>query len=291
MATYNNSYEILRDVREALHEYSSDYTQGVEEDGAFSNHYLMRKINNAQRYVYQILFTRIPDQFLTTGTATFSGSSYTLPWNFAKLHELRDENGFKVYHIRAKDSKYVGETGSDSYYYQVGNTYKLDRDNVSKDYIIQYYTKPRDLHTGRITASGSLNITLDSDAKKIDDYYNGMVIENVNSDWVDTISDYTSARVATIIQTSLQIDDDYGLVPEIPEPFHFLIPLKAVLDIRMEHPLALTNVGPNEIGTFGELIMFTLAAFGDNDEDIGYNDIFNDFNDGVVYTHKIIEVN
>ena len=287
MATYRNSYEMLMDVREALLEYSEDITQGVEEGGAFSNHYIMRKINESVKDLYHILIPRIPEQFLVSTTATFSGSSYTLPWNYGKIYELRDENGLKVDHIKVKDSKYVSETGTDSYYYQLGSALKLDKTGVNKDYTIRYFKRPRDIHAGRITASGSLTITLDADngAKKIADYYNGMVIENISSDWTDTISDYTAARVATITQTSLNIDDDYGLVPEIPEPFHFLIPLRATLNIRMEHPVALTNVSPLEWANYNELLMHTIEAFGDNDEDVPFSEIFDDFSDQILYDY------
>lgn len=271
----------------AIGEYSEDMVQGVEEGGAFTNYYIMGKMNDATRHVFHILKPRIPDQFLTSATLAFTSSVATLPWNFGNIHQLRDENGYKVGHKKARQRRLTTVTGNDSYYYQQGNTYILDRDNVTKNYTLQYYTKPRELDIGRITASGSLTITLDGTAKQIDDYYNGMEIRDVNSDWTDTVSDYTSARVATITSQSLNIDDNYGFVPEIPEPFHFLIPLKAIIDIRLEHPLVFTNVSPLELTNFNDMVMHTLAAFGDNDEDIPLADIINDYTGYRYYTRFI----
>lgn len=277
MSTYLNAYEILKQVRLAMHEYSEDLTQGVESDEAFNNDYLMQKINNAQRYVYNILIQKVPDWFITSTTADFSSSSYTLPWDFGKIHELRDENGQTVHHLKAKQSKLVDQTGDDSYYYQQGNALKLDKSGVTKNYTLWYYTKPREIHSGRITASGSSTITLDSSAKKVADYYNNMTIENVSSDWVDTVDDYTAARVATISETDLEIDDDYGFVSELPEPFHFLIPLKALLDIKLEHPLSKGMTNQVELAIFNDQLWATMTAFADMNEDISISEIFNDY--------------
>ena len=82
-----------------------------------------------------------------------------------------------------------------------------------------------------------MSITLASTAKKIADYYNGMKIENVTDDWVDTISDYTEDRVATITETGAA-SKYYGIVSDLPEMFHDLIAPKAVLYIKAESPLS-----------------------------------------------------
>jgi hypothetical protein len=285
--TYLNAYEILKQVRLGLDEYSEDLAQGVETDSAYSNEYLMQKINDAQRYIYHILFRRDPDRFLTSETASFSGSVYTLPWNYGKIHELRDENGIRVAHIKARQSKVVNQAGNDGLYYHKGNTLVLDKTGVTKDYTIWFYTKPRDIDQGRITASGSLSITLDTSAKKIADYYNGMTIENISSDWIDTIDDYTAARVATISETSLNIDDVYGIVPEVAEPFHFLIPMKSIIDIQMSHPLSMKNTSGNEMQNFNNQLIEVMSTFGYDTEDIHYSDMFNDF---LPYSSSMISV-
>jgi len=278
MATYYNAYEMLSQVRRGLAEFSADLAQGVELDNAFTNEYLMQKINDAQRYIYNKVFKAKPEWFLTSATATFSGSAYTLPWDYGMINELQDDHGNKVFRIvaRQKTPTASSYTGSENYYYQKGNVLYLDKDSVSASYTVWYYTKPRDIDTGRVTATGSLTITLDSSAKKIADYYNGMTVENIHSDWTDTIDDYTAARVATISE-SANLDDVYGLVSELQEPFHYLIPKKALIDIKSEHPLIKDRVNATEVKLLEDYINETLSVFGARSEDITIEDIFNDF--------------
>jgi hypothetical protein len=275
--TYLNAYNILEVVRMELDEWDVDITQGIDTATAFSNTYVMQKINDSQRYIYHRYFKLRPEQFIKSATLTFSGSSAVLPWDFGMIHELKDENDTKVFRIEAKQKTRSTSTGSDSYYYQQGNSLKLDKTGVSKNYTLWFYSKPRELDQGRITASGALSITLDSSAKKVDDYYNDMTIENVTADWIDTIDDYTSGRVATISETSLNIDDIYGMVSELPEPLHFLIPLRAVLDIKLRHPLVKEKATTAELAAFEEQFNLALAVFGHSSEDITISDIFTDY--------------
>lgn len=278
MATYLNAYEILSQVRLGLHEFSEDLAQGTDTDYAFDNEYLMQKINDAQRYVFSRVFKAKPEWFLTSATATFSGSAYTLPWDYGMIHELQDDHGNKVFRIAARQKTPTASSysGSESYYYQKGNVLYLDKDGVNASYTMWYYTKPRDIDTGRVTATGSLTMTLDTSAKKIADYYNGMTVENTHSDWTDTIDDYTAARVATISE-SANIDDVYGIVSELPEPFHFLIPKKALIDVKSEHPLTKDRVNQFEVKMFEDYFNETLSVFGARSEDINLEDLFDDF--------------
>ena len=277
MSTYLNGFEILRQVRMAIDEYDDDIAQGIDTGTAIPNDYIMQKVNDAQRYIYNRLFKTMPDEFLTSDTLTFSGSEASLPWDYGAMHELRDENGYKVYRIKMNQTVSTNQTGSDSYYYQKGRTLVLDKSGVGKDYTIQYYTKPRDMDQGRITATGTLTITLDSSAKKVVDYYNNIQIENSynSSDYVDTITDYTADRVATVTE-SAKIDDTYGTVSELPEYFHFLIPLKAIIDICAGHPLSKKVVAAVDIALFSEQFTEAIISYGGNN-DIPLDEILCDY--------------
>jgi len=276
--TYMNAYEMLKQVRLAMHVYDEGITQGTDTDLAFNNDYLMRKINNAQRYVYDKLFNLRKELFLDIVTATFSGSVYTLPWNFGRLQELRDENGNKVARIVSNQRSKVNSDGTKGYYYQKGNTYVLDNSGINTAYEMSYYTKPREIDQGRVTATGTNNITLDTSAKKIDDYYNNMMMENINSDWVEEISDYTSDRLTSVTSTT-KLQDVYGIVSELPEALHFLIPIKAVIDVKIEHPLSKMPIGPADLATFDMQLNSAIDVFGHASDDIPINEILNDFTD------------
>jgi len=278
MGTYLNAYEILKQVRMELDEYDVDITQGVDTATAFNNEYLMQKINDAQRHIYHRYFRLRPERFSTTATLSFSNSSATLPWDFGVVQEVRDENDEKVFRIDQRQKTRSTITGDDSYYYQANNnTFKLDRTGVTKDYTLYYYTKPRELDQGRVTGTGTLTMTLDSSSKKVADYYNNMTVENVTNDWIDTVSDYTDARIATITSQTVNIDDIYGMVSELPEPLHFLIPMRAVLDIKMRHPLVKEKATKAELMAFEDQFNLALSVFGDNPEDITISDIFTDY--------------
>lgn len=276
MSTYLNAYEILKQVRMAINEYDDDIAQGIDTGTAIPNEYIMQKINNAQRYVYNRLFRKMPDEFITSATLSFSNSEVALPWDYGAMREIRDEDGHKVHRIKISQSTPSSQTGNDSYYYQKARTLVLDKAGVSKNYTIQYYIKPREMDQGRITATGSLTITLDSNAKKVADYYNGMIIENTHSDYVDTITDYTAARVATVTE-SANLDDTYGIVSELPEYFHFLIPLKATLDIKAEHPLVKEKASAADFTLFGDQFTEALTAYGIVSDDITIDEVLCDY--------------
>jgi len=275
MSTYENCYEILGDVRKGLNEYSAGLLQGTDTSGPHSNEYLVKQINKAQRYVYGILLRRIAEEFLQETNLTGVSSVYTLPWDFGRLLYFKDENGNQVFSVNPKRLKLVNETGSDRLYYRKGNTLVLDKDGVTETYTLLYYRKPRDLTQGKAAAGGGATITLADTAKLIADYYNGMTIENITQDWVDTMDDYTAARVATISETAAQ-DDYYGIVSDIPEMFHHLIAPKAAHFVKLESPVAQEKVTDRDLKEWYGLLIEALQAFaGSDDEDV--EDLFCDF--------------
>jgi hypothetical protein len=264
---------MVESVRRSANEFSDELVQGTE-DGAFTNEEILEKINNAQRYIYNLIMKRTPEQFLESTDITGVASVYTLPADFGRLVQFRDENGRQVYSLKVKQLKLEASTGNDSYYYKKGNTLVLDKDDITETYKLWYYRKTRNITYGKATAGSALSITLASNASKIVDYYNDMIIENITQDWFDTIDDYSTARVATITETAA-LNDYYGIISDIPEPFHFLIPMKATIDLKASSPLAMDKTDKTEVFLFQEQLDQTLAAFAPIvEDDVSIEDIF-----------------
>lgn len=278
MSTYENCYEILSQLRQGINEYSTGLLQGTDTSGAHQNSYLVKKINEAVRFIYGILLRRIPEVFFETIPIVGSNSVFSLPWDFGRLLLFKDENGNKVFPFDPKNGKLVNETGSDRLYYRKGQTLVLDKDGVSKTYTLLYYRKPRDLDQGKSSAGGAQSITLATTAKAIADYYNGMVIENITDANVDTISDYTAARVATITGTGAA-EKYYGIVSDIPEPFHHLIAPKAIHLVKLESPVIQEKVTQLSLNEWDNQLSMDISAYAGSD-DIDYEDLFADYDEG-----------
>lgn len=238
MSTYINAHQILGEVREGLGEYSESFLTAAETMMKHRNSNLLRHINRSQDFLYALIAKRMPGQFVTSEQVTGVNSVFTLPANFGKLVLFRDEKGRKVHRIGEDDRRTTEQTGSDSQYYQRGNTFVLDKSGVTKTYELIYTWKPRPIHAGVASAGGLASMTLDANyASKVVDQYNGMVVENITQDWVDTVTDYSTARVATIAETAAS-KDIYGLVSELPEWCHSLIAPKALLIAKASSPIA-----------------------------------------------------
>ena len=278
MATYDNAYEMVDEVRHSLNEHSEALVQG-QAKGTHSNNQILKAINKAQLLIHAFLFKRDNGLFLTDADLTGVNSVYTLPSNFAKLALFRDETGRKVFPIVPSQTKRTAATGSDRLYLRKGNTLVLDKAGVTETYKLWYYTKPRDIHLGRLDAGAAQSMTLDDRfGKAIDDYYNGMMIEIMTgTKFIDTITDYTgSSRVAVVAGTGVK-GSFYGLVSELPQPFHSLIPLKAAIHIKATSPVAQEKPTQVEINEFGDLLQATVANYVTDAEDIDYEEIFADF--------------
>lgn len=279
MSTYKNAYQILTDVRLGLDEYSSGYLQGTDTTGHYSNEYLTKKINEAVRYLYAILFKRVPHEFLEETSLTGVNSVFTLPADFGKLIYFKDDNGYRVYPIGVSQFKTRDSDGSDRHYYRKSNTLVLDKTGVTSTYTLYYQRKCRDVHMGQASAGAATSMTLSSTyAPKVADYYNGMTVENITKDWVDTIDDYSAARVATISETAAA-SDWYGIVPDIPEPFHELIAPKTILAVRNEFPKVKRKPTRNDLNEFAEQLAFALNAFASADGDTPIDELFANYDD------------
>jgi hypothetical protein len=260
MGTYLNAYEIASQVRYGINEHSDAFMQATDTSGAFSNSEILRKINDAQRYIWNILLSSCPDIFLTSTSVTAVSSVLTLPADVFKIKSIEDASNIPLYPIDSI-SKNVGFLTSGYYqYYQKGSTLVIDVENINDTFTFWYYSRCRDLDFGMSSAGGALSLTLATSARRVADYYNGMSIENVTDDWIDTISDYSAARVATIAVQTGAASKYYGLVSELPEVFHFLIPERALLLLK-QNPKSPEKVTPADVAIANDNLSSALRAY------------------------------
>jgi len=263
MATYLNGYTLLEKLWIQLVGYNSNissYVNGTDTTGPYSNDQIMDGINAAQRFLYNALFTRIPYEFEEEIELTGVSSVYTLPADFGQLRLFRDSDGNQIHPIATNQRRKTSGSGNANLYYRKGSTLVIDKASVTEVCKLFYYRKCRDIHQGIASAGGSASITFATTAKKIVDYYNGLTLENITKDWVDTVDDYAVTRIATISETAAS-DDYYGTVSDIPESFHFLMIPRAVFEITGNYPIAKEKPGVVGVELFNQQFISTLRAY------------------------------
>lgn len=272
MSTTRNCLEILKEVREGIGEYSDSLALG-DEVGAYRNEYLIRLVNRAIRQLHALIAKRQPGLFTRDATLTGVDSVFTLPPNYGKMVLFRDFDGRQVFEIKAVQRRMTSETGYTNEYYQSGNTLIVNRPGIVGPYTLIYEALPRDIHQGKASAGGALSMTLDRAwAPKTASYYVGMTVENITQDWVDVITAYTTARVATIAQTAAA-NDFYAIAPDLPEWSHILIGPMAIIaakssEISKEKP---TKAEKDE---FAEMLINTFRQFCTPNADESVEDMF-----------------
>lgn len=283
MATYLNAYTLLEKLWIQLDGYSSNitsYVQGVDTTGPYSNPQIMDGINAAQRFLYSTLFTRIPYEFEEETDIVGVASVYTLPADFGQLRFFKDSDGHQIYPIGTDQRRTTSAAGTDQLYYRKGNTLIRDKAATTETCTLTYYRKCRDMEQGRASAGAALSITLaTATAKKIADYYNGLTLENITQDWVDTIDDYTAGRVATISETAVA-NDYYGTVSDLPEPFHFLLIPRAVFEITGNYPIVKEKPVISGIEFWNQQFLATLRAYAGPTLDTYPEDIWTSYGSG-----------
>ncbi len=282
MSTYLNGYALLEKLWIQLVGYNSNiatYLTGADTTGPYSNAQIMDGINAAQRYIYSILLRRIPYEFEEEIALTGVASVYTLPANFGTLRFFKDSKGLQIHPIKPNQRRIASSSGTDQLYYRKGNTLVLDKAGITEVCTLLYYRKCRDIEQGKASAGGALSITLATTAKKLVDYYNGLTLENITKDWVDTIDDYATTRVATISETAAA-DDYYGTVSDIPEPFHFLMIPRAVFEITGNYPVSKEKPETPGIDLFNQQLIETLRAYAGEALDTHVEDIWCNYGGG-----------
>jgi len=263
MPTYLNGYTLLEKLWIQLVGYSSniaDYITADDTSGPYSNAQIMDGINAAQRYLYSILLGRIPYEFEEEVELTGVSSVYTLPADFGELRYFKDSDGYQIHPIGPDGRRTTSGTGSDQHYYRKGNTLVIDKASVTEVCTLIYYRKCREVEQGKASAGAATSITFATTAKLIADYYNGLTLENITQDWVDTIDDYAVTRVATISETAAA-NDYYGTVSDLPEPFHFLLIPRAVFEITGNYPIVKEKPNVSGVTFFDQQLLATLRAY------------------------------
>lgn len=273
MSFKNNAYDLIAEVRKGINEYSTAYVQGTDTSGAFDNADILKKINDAQTFLYNMVIKRDPHSFLTSTTLTGSSSVYALPTDFYRLRRLEDSYGRRIRPIDLDTKRRTNETGSKYRYYLKGSNIIIDYDGMSDSLTLWYYTHLRALTSGVTSAGGALSATLATTARPIVDYYNGIQIENITDAFLDTISDYTAARVATVAGT-WAVSKYYGTVPEIPEGIQHLIGPKAILLMKDSHK-SLATPSKSEMLNFETLMTEAFTSlYGSLDSDQLISELF-----------------
>lgn len=270
---HHNCYAMLEEIRTDLNEYSTALMQ-ASETGVYDNSDIVRKINQSQRYIWNMLFQRFPELFYTSSSVSGSSGSYTIPSDLYKLSHIINSDGDKIYPISIKTKHLSNSSGQANQYYRYGNT--IVRDDGSSGALTFYYWKTvKELTQGMSSAGAATSLTLATTAKPSADYYNGIKIENITDGWDDTITDYTAGRVATITNTGAA-SKYYGTVSELPEPFHHLISRRAMIMLKNNVVSPQDNKIP-EVSDFKEDLVETLRSYAGSISDISLDEIFYSF--------------
>jgi hypothetical protein len=274
---YRNAYAILGEVRRGLGEYSTAYVQGTDTTGHFDNSDIMQKINDAQRFLWDILFVRFPELFLTSTSLTAVSSVLTLPSDLHLIKRFENSDKRKIDPISVNLKHLANYQGSKYAYYRKGNTLVIDEDSNADTFTLWYFKGVRELDQGLSTAGGALSLTLATTARTTADYYNGMQIENVTDAWVDTISDYSAARVCTLAAQTGASSKYYGLISELPESFHRLIGMKALIFMK-DDPKSPEKPTKTDLMNFQDALVEALRSYaGTNEGDRTMESVFLDF--------------
>lgn len=281
---HENAYKFISDVRQGLNEYSTALWAGTDTSGKFSNNYIIEKLNAAQARMYALIMkSEVRAIFYESASVSVSSSAITLPWDYGKILQLEDADGYKVFPSSAKITPITGEEGNENLYYRDGNTLVLNKSGVSATYTLKYFKKPRKMTYGIAAASSGLN-TLVMAATDItmlrNDYYNGLIVDNYTQGNYGSISDFVaSTRVATTDSsiTWVASTDYYGTVPDMPEEFHHLIAPLAVIIIKAEHPAAQERPNQVEVNLWASMFAEVMSAFSNQPDDIPIEWIFTDF--------------
>ena len=270
----HNCYELVAEVRRAIKDHSTAKLQGTDTSGPFSNEIVIKYINDAQKFLFDILFARQRHLFLTSTTITGASSVYTLPADFFKLRLFETSDRVQIHPIPVTQRHLNDDDGSKYLYYRYGKSLRVDKDSLGDVNTLWYYTRPRQITMGKVQTGGALSMTLATTARKEADYYNGMTIEDITADFSAEISDYSAARVATVAQTA-GTADFYGIVSELPEELHHLIGRRAGLLMKTlpDSPIQASKV---EVDLFMQDLTESIRSLcGDADDETMENIILN----------------
>ena len=275
MPTYANAYDLLKEVRMGIGEYSEALVND-QLPGTHSNDYIMGEINKAQQLIYALAFERIPGAFIENVDITGVDSVFALPWDFGTLMHFKDDRNRNVERVGIDNLSRTG--GSDLLYYRKGQSLVLDKSGVTDTYTLWYRKKPRKIHAGRFSTDGTAQAYLDTKKiARLDDYYNGMKIEIATDNEIDEITDFTASTGIATITGNTSKGDHYGIVSELPEPLQVLIGTKAILNIRATSPTVKAKPTKADFDLYNDLLIASFSAFSDMEEDVDFEEMVSDF--------------
>ena len=203
---------------------------------------LMRRINLSQRLVAKIVSMSPGDWLIKKSSSlTPSSSVITLPSDCSKPVYLEEVTSGRALPwldggVKARRVSRMAGTSLDVGYreaYPIRNTIEVNEDSYGEACYLWYEQRVPDLQAGTAAAGAALSLTFpdDRNSVRIADYYNSVTLEATSGTGVgtiDTISDYTAARVATVTGT-YSTDTVFGTISLLPEETHMLIILEAAL--------------------------------------------------------------
>ena len=209
--------------------------------------------------------------FLVARTViSFVSSVASLPWDFGRLLQLETSQGYRVLPSSAQFLPISGQEGSEYKYYRRGNNLVLNKASVTDTYYIWYYRQPRDLTHGYCGTGAATSIVLQdvNHTKRLNDYYNGLIIEDITQKFQNEVTDYVASTGACTITGTSVTADLYGFVSELPDDFHYLIAPLAVILTKAQHPASQEKPTPEEQKLWLEMLTSTMHAFiGSDDND------------------------
>jgi len=201
---------------------------------------LMRRLNNAQAKT-ALHVAQTPGQWLLkSASVTPVASVITLPADCAKPIYLEETvSGAAVEWLSSvshrRVSRSVGTTLDAGYLeaYPLRLTMEVNRSAYTTACTLWYQIRVPDLATGTAAAGGALSLTLPDDrvSVRVADYYNSVtfeVISGTGTAIVDTITDYTAARVCTVSGT-YDATTVFGTISMLPPETHNLMVLEATV--------------------------------------------------------------
>lgn len=228
-----NSYEIFKEIREGI---------GEESETHWSDRAILRKMNQAQKTLWQDLLKTNGDWFLTSEDLTPVDSVITLPALCGRAVYMEDKSdGVEIPLIgTVRERRLTRGTGTNPYEgltsaYFAKDSLVVNADDFTDEVTLWYQERLLDMHfgtAGASSAASALHLDITHAPKFEDDYYNDLKVEVWSSASLPkietTISDYAGAtNIATIVGTAAN-GDFYGTIPQVPEEGHYLIVLDVV---------------------------------------------------------------
>ena len=226
-----NAYMQMLDVRDNV---------GEEAGAKWDNAGIQRKLNGAQRRLAMILSMSPGDWLVKSADLTPSDSLITLPTDCMKPVALETTLDKQPIPIRTNvRDRSVGRLpasalGTLEYEaYLLKDYIEVNVDSFTTQVTLWYQQRVPDLALGVVTTGGVSTLVLQAanEPNGNDDYYNGVVIEvidtNFNINIVSSVSDYDGGTFTITLVGAPTSSDFYGTISELPEECHELMILMA----------------------------------------------------------------